>query len=181
METSLTCSQTEVIRRIAKKLAPKFTFGIHSVEDIEQEAFIMGLEALPYYDAERGNFSTFIYHHINNRLKNFKRDHYYREQFICYLCQGNDPECDNCLRRKWREENKLRLTECIPIEDVSPSYDDNPLDKIVSDEIFSIIDDNLPIELRGDYLRWKDGASLPHMRKQKVEQFLITILESFYD
>ena len=45
-------------------------------EDIEQEAFIIGAKAIDDYDGR--SLENFLYVHLNNRLKNFKRDNYYR-------------------------------------------------------------------------------------------------------
>ena len=36
----------EVITRVARKLAPKFVFASYDADDIEQEAFLMGIEGL---------------------------------------------------------------------------------------------------------------------------------------
>ena len=36
----------EVITRVARKLAHKFVFASYDVDDIEQEAFLMGIEGL---------------------------------------------------------------------------------------------------------------------------------------
>ena len=41
-----------VITKIARRLAPKFTFASYDVEDIEQEAFLIGIAGLEKYDPE---------------------------------------------------------------------------------------------------------------------------------
>ena len=66
-----------VITKIARRLAPKFTFASYDVEDIEQEAFLIGIAGLEKYDPTRP-LENFMYTHISNRLKTFKRDNYYR-------------------------------------------------------------------------------------------------------
>ena len=66
-----------IITKVCKKLAPKYVFASYEVEDIEQEAFMMGVEGLHRYDTDKP-LENFMYTHINNRLKNFKRDNYYR-------------------------------------------------------------------------------------------------------
>ena len=67
----------KVILNISKKLAPKYVFAGYEVEDIEQEAFLIGVSGLDKYDTSRP-LENFMYTHINNRLKTFKRDNYYR-------------------------------------------------------------------------------------------------------
>ena len=43
----------EVIMKISKRLAPKFTFASYDVEDIQQEAFLIGIAGLEKYDPSR--------------------------------------------------------------------------------------------------------------------------------
>ncbi len=48
-----TFSQDEIatiLIRVARKLAPKFKFGYHSVEDMQQQAHIEALKAIPKFD-----------------------------------------------------------------------------------------------------------------------------------
>ena len=69
---------TSIILKVTQKLAPKYIFASYDVEDIEQEAFIIVLDALSRYDSDK-TLENFLYTHINNRLKNFKRDNNYRQ------------------------------------------------------------------------------------------------------
>ena len=46
---------------------------------------MMGVEGLDRYDSNKP-LENFMYAHINNRLKNFKRDNYYRFDY------GNRPK-----------------------------------------------------------------------------------------
>ena len=70
----------EVITKVAKRLAPKYVFAGYDVEDIEQEAFLIGVAGLAKYDPSRP-LENFMYTHINNRLKTFKRDNFYRMDY----------------------------------------------------------------------------------------------------
>ena len=70
----------DTITKIAKRLAPKFVFAGYEVEDIEQEAFLIGVSGLKNYDPSRP-LENFMFTHINNRLKTFKRDNYYRMDY----------------------------------------------------------------------------------------------------
>ena len=56
----------DVILKVCKKLAPKYVFASYEVEDIEQEAFMMGVEALNRYDSDKP-LENFIYAHINKK------------------------------------------------------------------------------------------------------------------
>lgn len=176
-------TKIQLIQKIARRLAPKYTFGYYDVEDIEQEAVIIGLEALQYYDSKIGSLSTFLYYHINNRLKNFLRDNFHRKRSSCPRCgrKTPSPECDSCLKYEWRTESKRNLLEPLPLDLVSDDEKSiqvyNDVLSIVEDrEILSIIDGRIPIQLRSDYIRIKDGATLSYMRKQKVVDAIMEIL-----
>ena len=66
------------ISKISSRLASKYTFPNYEADDISQEAFIIGMEALDRYDGVRP-LENFLSIHIKNRLNNFKRDNYYRQ------------------------------------------------------------------------------------------------------
>jgi DNA-directed RNA polymerase specialized sigma24 family protein len=50
------------IMKIAKRLAPKYVFSGYDVEDIEQEAFLIGIAGLDKYDTSRP-LENFMYTH----------------------------------------------------------------------------------------------------------------------
>ena len=66
------------INKVASRLAHKFTFAFYELEDIKQEAFIIAMEAMNRYD-EKKPLENFLFVHVANRLKNFKRDNYFRQ------------------------------------------------------------------------------------------------------
>ena len=67
----------DTITNVSRRLASKFTFAHYTEDDIAQEAFMIGMEALDRYDENRP-LENFLFVHIRNRLKNFKRDNYIR-------------------------------------------------------------------------------------------------------
>ena len=68
----------EVINKICDRYAYKFKFGYYTPDDIRQEAFIIALDALERYEEGRP-LENFLAVHVKNRLNNFKRDKYYRQ------------------------------------------------------------------------------------------------------
>ena len=173
------------IRRVAKKLAPKYTFGYYDAEDIEQECFLLAQEAIDKYDASLGSFENFLYTHLNNRLKNFLRKKYYRKDFECKLCGGTDPNCESCERRRLRFLTKKHLIEPIDIDHINtdrePSayYTFDPLHEMELTEIFSIINKHLEIEMRADYLRMLEGITVNKSRRDLIEERILEILEEY--
>lgn len=175
--------QLKTIRKVCKRLAPRYTFGFYDVEDIEQEAFLMGLTALPYHDANLASLETFLYVHINNKLKTFKRDHYMRRDFTCSYCGRTDPNCEYCQRREWKHAAKKHLMEPIDIDHVNGDTEHNMymeadflLDVELS-EILCIINQRLDVSLREDYLKMLEGITIPKNKRDLIEYNICEILE----
>ena len=156
----------EVITRVARKLAHKFVFASYDVDDIEQEAFLMGIEGLKRYDSSKP-LENFMYAHINNRLKNFKRDNYYRFDY------GNAQKI---------QERKKSILEPMDIAALySVSTEDETLSNAHITETLELIDRKLPSDLRGDYLRLQTNSSLPKGRKAIVIQAIEDIINGDYN
>ena len=155
----------DVITRVAKKLAPKFVFASYEAEDIEQEAFLMGIEGLARYDSSKP-LENFMYTHINNRLKNFKRDNYYRFDY------GNAQKIQD------RKKNLLEPLDITALYSVST--EDETITNAHLTEMIDLIDRKLPPELRGDYLRLQANSSLPKGRKATVIQAIEDIINGDY-
>ena len=156
----------DTINKIARKLAPKYVFASYDVDDIQQEAFLMGIEALDRYDTSKP-LENFLYTHINNRLKNFKRDNYYR------FDHGNAQKI---------QDRKRNLLEPIDIQSLySIATQDNTVDQAHLDETLDLIDSKLPAHLRSDYLKLRSNSSLPKSRKANVIEVIKRIIEGDYD
>lgn len=158
-------NETEVVNtilKISKKLAHRYTFTSYEVEDIEQEAFLIGIAGLDKYDQDRP-LENFMYVHINNRLKTFKRDNYYR------------------LEHGAAEKIQKTKKDILEPLDIHELYHVATGDTISEDaqlsEILQKIDDNLPSNMRSDYLKLKNNATLSKSRKAKVMSFIESILE----
>jgi len=156
----------EVITRVSKKLAPKFVFASYEAEDIEQEAFLMGVEGLTRYDSSKP-LENFMYTHINNRLKNFKRDNYYRFDY------------GNAQRIQDRKKNILEPMDIAALYSVST--EDETVSNAHIAETVELIDRKLPAELRGDYLRLQTNSPLPKGRKAIIIQVIEDIVNGDYD
>ena len=153
------------ITKVSQKLAPKYVFASYGVEDIEQEAFIIALDALERYDSDKP-LENFLYSHINNRLKNFKRDNYYRQ--------------DHGSAQKIQDRKK-NLLEPIDIDCLySISTKDNTITDAHIREITELIDKKLPSELRRDYLKLRNNAPLPKSRKAYVTKVIEGIINGEY-
>lgn len=153
---------TEVITKISKRLAPKYVFSGYEVEDIEQEAFLIGVLGLEKYDPSRP-LENFMYTHINNRLKTFKRDNYYRMDY------GSSAQKI--------QDRKKNLIEPVPLDAIyTVGAVDNTMDAAHLNEIMDLIDRKLPSHLRRDYLKLQSNSSLPKGRKAYIIEVIEAII-----
>lgn len=153
------------ISKISSRLANKFTFANYEEEDIAQEAFIIGMDAMERYDEIRP-LENFLSTHIKNRLINFKRDNYYRpdEGKAEIIQQG---------KRKLLEAQSVDTIQNFLISSESSS-------SIETRELLDYIDVHLPANMRSDYLRFRNDQSLTKTKKAKLIEELRVIMEKFY-
>lgn len=151
-----------VITKVARRLAPRYVFAGYEVEDIEQEAFIIGISGLEKYDTSRP-LENFMYTHINNRLKTFKRDNYYR--------------LDYGTSAQKIQDRKKNLLEPVSIDSIYAIYiNDHITHDAHINEILEVIDRKLPAHLRRDYLKLQANAPLPKGRKAQIIEVIENII-----
>jgi DNA-directed RNA polymerase specialized sigma24 family protein len=171
----------EIINRICKLLAPKYTFGIYDADDIKQEAFILALNALEGYK-QQAPLEAFLYLHIKCRLKNLKRKKFSRASFVCNNCEEFDSDCDSCLKREHTELAKRNLSHPIDISAINPTNEASMMTKdatseIDLDEILKLVNEKLPVNMREDYLKLKDGMYIEKSKRDLIEQTIKDIVE----
>ena len=182
-------NQTNLILKVCKQVAPQYKFGYYGDEDMIQEAFIMAMKALPHFDSSKASLSTFLTAHLHNKLRTFKRDHYIRKDFTCKYCNREDPNCEHCQRKEWRHAAKKYIMEPIDIDNVNTNSEKNMrahndvLADVELHELTNIINNNLSIELRSDYIKILHGVYVPRKRRMIIESEIIRILEQngYYD
>lgn len=154
-----------IIYKISSRLASKFTFPNVDEDDIQQEAFIIAMDAMDRYDEGRP-LENFLSIHIKNRLMNFKRDHYYRPD------EGKAEKI---------QQGKKKLLDAQPVDNITNSLlDTEASNSLDSRELLEYIDRNLPSNMRGDYLRFRNDQSLTKTKRAKLLQELRAIVENFY-
>jgi len=158
---------TQVITKIAKRLAPKYVFSGYEVEDIEQEAFLIGVMGLEKYDPSRP-LENFMYTHINNRLKTFKRDNYYR--------------MDYGTSAQKIQDRKKSLIVPVSLDAIYSIYStDHTTNDAHINEMLDLIDRKLPSQLRRDYLKLQANAPLPKGRKAYIIEVIEKIVNGEFD
>lgn len=172
----------KIITNILNDIADKYTFGIYEKEDIKQEGFIIGLDRLKYFTNNKGELENFLRVSIISRLKNFKRDNYINIDRPCSKCDIFNINCEKCKKRRQNQTNKLNLLNPIDIhsvvEEKKTSYEGCLLDSLEMIELVDKINKELPVEFREDYLRLKEGLSVPKARRERIEQLITEIVEN---
>lgn len=155
---TLGITEDEVIQIVidaANRIGPKYAFGYYDADDLIQEATIIGMKALKSY--KKGPLQNFINSHISKRMKNFKRDNYYR------------PGAANA-------EAKMAIMNMLDITSIDYESEDNMkqthdyVSTIWYKEVKDKIDKELPVSYRRDYLRMKDGdlSGITPKRKKEI-------------
>ena len=123
---------------VMERIKKKYSFAYYDGEDIAQEAYIIGLQVMQKYDKSKGDIVNFLSVSVGNRIKNLMR---------------------NVLAKE---------TDTISINDISEDFNTIGDKNTTVDEFWLMIDENLHPSYRKDYLKIKQGLSVPKLRKKKI-------------
>lgn len=186
----------EIIDNVVNRLGALTRYGYHDIEDIKQDGRLEAWKGLAKHDGVRP-LENFLYIHVKNRLLNNKRKHYERLDKPCARCPLNAyiKKGDICTAfdfkeecsaySKWLNRNtaKKNIMNTIHIGNVEDEKEGNmrteedPAKKIDMDEFYELIDKNLPVLLRSDFVKIKRGIKVPKCRRDKVYESIKQILE----
>jgi len=183
-----------LIKRIIVRLCNKFRFGYHDIDDMKQQAFIFAIEGLEKYDGVRP-LENFLRVHIRNRLFNFKRDNYERPDCPCFKCDFFDrakrnqcgffddtADCSPFYCWSSRNFSKRNLVKPIELDHVSDENESNMRindevsNNAVTNETLDMIDKELPVAMRSDYVKMRYNIRIPKSRRIEIEQQVLLIL-----
>ena len=198
-QKSQTISEDELLKtieQISKKLAYKFKFGYHELEDMKQQISLFAIEGLANYDYKRP-LENFLWTHVRNRLFNYKRDNYQRPDKPCngcvfhdILCANTDKDCkefsnklDCTLYKTWysRNSSKKNLMHLSSIEDLkeymmSSNSNENFSLNIENREFIDILERELFGEHREIYLKIKMEIKVSKKELIKLNNMVKEIL-----
>lgn len=172
----------EIIEKVVNIVYKKFVFGYFQPDDIKQEARIIALKALEEYNGKHP-LANFLAVSIKNRLKNFKRDNFQRNEAPCSKCakaynnitlHKNQKYCSKHLRWVKRNNTRQNLMYTLNIQNINFEHEDNAIikDNIANEvyhkEIINKIDEKLPLKYRKYYLQIMDGYQIPKRKKKEV-------------
>jgi len=187
----------EIIDRISTRLANKFRFGYHEVEDMKQQVFVEvlkpdknGITILEKFDSEKGNsLDSFLWIHARNRLHNFKRDNFARPDLPCYQCPlkayckgectkySNVMDCEYYFKWHTRNETKKNLASNPSTTQIDVEYDQNLEDNVFSKEIYQLVNRNIPISLREDWIRFTNKLKISKTKREQIIELILEILK----
>lgn len=187
----------DVIDKVVNALARKFRFGYHAIEDMKQQGRLFAVEVLTHgnYDESRP-LENFLFTHVRNRLINYKRDNYVRNEPPCRSCPFFDPKCKQSTNQcsafedkteckklmDWKLRNDAKKSLMQPV-DVSimgdtPGRSQDMASLASFKELEHLIDKHLSVELRSDYLRMKADEAIPKSRRQRVREAILAIIQA---
>jgi len=178
------------VNKITKRLAHKFKFGYHSIEDMKQQATVFALEGLQNYDHKRP-LENFLWTHVRNRLFNYKRNNYQRPDKPCLTCPLYDPnyklssnQCSKFLNKEdcelyaaWSKRNDAKKNIAKPsyFEDLNLVSSSNKSNE--NNEIINFLDQNIQSEYREIYLKLKHNQKISKADLNKLKKHIIEIME----
>jgi DNA-directed RNA polymerase specialized sigma24 family protein len=174
-----------VVQRFAKRLV-----GVLDREDLAQQTRLWALEAIATgkFDPTRGKLDAFCWVHCRNRASNLHRDRVHRHDPPCERCASDDPCSDgqHCtLYAQWKARNdaKWMINRGIPLDTADPdseprmSTTDHVESGLSADELSRLIDEELQVDLRHDYLRMLAGDKVEKRKRIVVQRAVTEILE----
>ena len=182
----------QIINDISNRLAAKFKFGYHEIEDMKQQARMFAWEALDRYDGVRP-LENFLWTHVRNRLYNFKRNNFGRPDKPCDGCPHFDPSISNAkgygcrafddheecelyagwLRRNTAKRNIMNTAQ-LELDVRGNGSIEDFLDK---KHIFNLVDKSISVSDREDWLRLVNNLKMPKIRRESLVERIIAILE----
>ena len=162
-----------IIEQLAKNRSANGAFAYYENSDVYQEVWTMCLEALERYDPAIGPIENYLVRHVTNRIKNLKRDKYFRP--------GSDVSTSGLARVR------MNLVNALPLDggDIadqgtllgSTPVNIDPVEHILCDETLAYIRKRLPDELREPFEDMIGNNRVRSPLVEEVQQIVAEILE----
>lgn len=179
----------EAIEKTVSLLAPTFVFAYYDLDDIKQFG---RMEALQLLESEKFDPSrpleNFLYVHIRRRLLNLWRKKLRRTDAPCLVCHQGEPcgprgeFCSKYASWLRRNQTKANLAQPLALDHIADERerrtrtDASSESDVELDELLRKIDLQLPLEFRQDYLKMREGLSVPKSRRREIESIIQSIL-----
>lgn len=162
-----------MIQEIANQRKNSHAFAHYTIEDIQQEIWVMCLDALSRYNPETGPLKHFLNSHVSNRLKNLKRDRYFRP--------------GHCIATSGAAKTRMNLVNALPLDhsDIpkqgfvfgGAEVEPDPHIQLIADETRDYITDRLPPDMKPIFFAILSGATIRKPIIDKFRKIVVVILE----
>lgn len=171
----------DLINEVLDGLVSRFKFGIYDIADIRQEGFIEAMSLLTKYDGKRP-LENFLRAALPNKLKNFRRNKSYLTHVSCVAHKEFTKDCEACESSQNTQLQKRKLLNPIDLDSVNPDGETNfvasdDLNGIELKESLNRINRFLPMEMRADYLKMKEGLYVNRERRLEIEKKVWEIID----
>jgi len=161
-----------IIERLARMRSVNGAFAYYERDDVYQEVWGMCLEALGRYDISVGPIENFLVRHVSNRLKNLKRDMYFRP--------GRNAATSGLAR------TRMNLVNALPLDNEDfadgarlmcfSSHAADPSEYVMRDETLSHIRCNLPEDLLVPFDELLENNKIRRSTMQDLREKIAEIL-----
>jgi len=185
-EKKLPDDANDIIERVSSRLGQKFRFGYHTIDDMKQQAALFAWEGINDSWDDSRPLENFLWIHVRNRLYNFKRNNYGRPEKPCdscplyvnYECTGFDNMMDCKLYKGWSDRNTAKRNLMSSYSTVyEKEQESSALDDLFTRDIINLIDQELHVYFREDWIRFTNNLRLPKVRKDRLLEELSVILK----
>ena len=190
-----------IISSIAQKMHAKFTIPGYDYEDIRQFLLESCLTKRGKYNKKRGSPYNYFFVICNSRMKNLLRNKVERVEKPCHDCpfKAYIKDQDKCIKhheklecsiyKTWffRNESKKNINSPIGITEINPNserntyFENNTEEKIFLEELKEIIDKNLDVEHRKDFLIFLNGGKISKIKEKELLVIIRKIAEENLD
>lgn len=178
------------IKHVTTALAAHMQFGFHEMDDMAQDGVVFALEALEKFDPTRSRLRTFLYTHVRRRFINMKRDQYSRLTPPCsQCCFKKDEGCAefqnkaDCFKHAGWEKRNAKKRSLMGSFDASEVRNEetnatppSQHSDVETAELVALVDAHLPVEMRADFCRMRDGVLVPKHRRDVIEEVILEII-----
>ncbi len=173
-QEKLLAEASPIIEKIAARMRGQ-TFAYFEADDVAQEVRIICLRVLNKYNPQAGLLENYLQKCVTNRLKNLKRDRYFRPT----LGEANGAR------------NRINIVNALPLGggDIPPSlegrpmgsasFGSDPLQNLVMAEMETYLNEHLAEEDRTDLERLRSGERLAGPRVDQLRGAVRAILEQY--
>jgi DNA-directed RNA polymerase specialized sigma24 family protein len=177
----------EIMEKVVSGYGFRYSFTYQSKEDVEQQAWIHALKGLENYDPEKSDLLRFLRVHVRNRLMNDKRSMFVRNDIPCKTCPAfvngscaafSEPEEECKELGPWLKRNEARknISQPIGMSEVDPTGERSmevelPPEKATEwQEIWDLLEEDIPEDLKTIYQAWKSGYKPGCVRRYHLKE-----------